>query len=142
MLKMIDKSIFSEHSNEILECILELKRGNVKESKKIFNNMKKFIDDNSAIVIANLEKDKINGFIWGYFINESTIHINYFVILNQFRNKGIGKNLLNNMISTFKKVQFELLVFKDNYNAIKLYENFGFLKEEYNNDKYKMVLES
>ena len=138
-IKKLNKKLFLEHKNEILKCILELKKGNEEETQKIYANMDKYISDNTAIIFVNMWDNVINGFIWGYYINTQTIHINYFVVLSDCRHQGIGQTLLSNIMTQFKNIDFELLVHKDNYGAIRLYEKAGFYRNEYSGDKYKMT---
>lgn len=141
MVQKVNNAFFLEHKNEMLDCLLDLNQGNNEKSLKILDNMSNFIDDGTAIVFVSLENNVVNGFIWGYFINKNTIHVNYFVVLKQFRNRGIGRMLLKKLIYSFENTKIELLVYKNNINSIRFYENFGFQKQEYNDTRFKMILE-
>lgn len=55
-----------------------------------------------------------------YFLNR--LYIN-----SKFHGKGIGQALLNDFISTNKVNKITLEVLKENGNAIKFYEKFGFI---------------
>jgi ribosomal-protein-alanine N-acetyltransferase len=73
-----------------------------------------------------------------------------FYIEESFRNRGIGKNLLENVIDILKKEGFksvQLTVGPDNNSALKLYSGFGFEKKELEigeygegNDRFLMEL--
>lgn len=70
-------------------------------------------------------------------------------IKNEYRNKGIGSKLLNSFINWAKEKPYlyaiNLTVWKENVNAIKLYEKFGFHKcgerkfSTYKNNKYHSI---
>ena len=136
---LIDSDYFEKHSSELLDCIMELKDGVYEESKIILDNMSKYLKNNTAFIFVSENRTKVNGFIWGYLIDNKTIHINYFVVLEKYRNQGIGNKLISNLLNNFKEYDFELLVNKNNLGAVKLYEKMGFVKKEYTQNKYKMI---
>jgi ribosomal protein S18 acetylase RimI-like enzyme len=78
-----------------------------------------------------------NGVHVGRFLIESITDDYYTLwkvkIFEEFRGKGYGKKMLDEILSTFKK-DFYLYVRKDNIIAINLYLKFGF---DENNDKIK-----
>ncbi len=103
----------------------------------------KLIEDRTCILICALHKDSIVGFSTilrdpkdkntGYF--EIFIHRNH-------RNSGIGSEFIKSILkySKYMKIKnIKLSVRANNYNAIKLYKKFGFVKthRENNNILYK-----
>ena len=66
---------------KLLKEMLELKFEQCEEKiEDVYENMKIFIEDGSAILLGAFEKNKIIGFIWAYLIKEKTYHINYFAV--------------------------------------------------------------
>lgn len=139
--KKINIKEFKKNINSIFNCILELKKNNSFESNKIIANMELYLKDKSAIIICPYVENKIVGFILGYHISKDIIHINYFSVLNKYRNNGIGTKLIKKMIFDNKNSKIELLVNKDNTKAIKFYLKNGFVKENYSKDKFKFIME-
>lgn len=83
---------------------------------KILNNISEY----NAIICDN---EKV-GFI--HFVNgDDKDELDDFYIYPQFRNKGIGSQVLKNIIENQNKPIF-LYVFAKNEGAIKLYKKFGF----------------
>lgn len=139
---LVDNEYFSHYKFDFYNCFLELLNDDEKLSKELTDNMEVYLDDKSAIVHAANINNKVIGFIWGYFINTNTVHINYFIVRKSFRNNGLGSVLLNNLITNLPNNNFELLVRKDNQKAISFYEKNKFVKHDYNETKYKMILGS
>lgn len=117
----------------LLGEVLELKFGKCENKVlEVYNNMKNFIEDGSAIIIGAFEKNEIIGFIWTYEIREKTYHINYFAVDKNKRCFGIGQQLLDRLYEIAKKNKIdliELLVESNNYKAIKKYESNYFEKK-------------
>lgn len=138
--KKISLYDFNLYINDILHCINELRKDKG-DSERILANMKSFIEDGSANVIGCINNNSLVGFIWGYNIDMYNIHINYFVVKEEYRSLGIGKNLLMSFTQNLCNVNnVNLLVNKNNFGAISFYEHNGFLREQYSDDKYKMNL--
>ena len=69
------------------------------------------------------------------------------VVRKDFRNQGIGNILLQNLIDLSKKQQItsiSLEVMEENYPAIHLYKNFGFvavgIRKKYYQDKNGIIM--
>lgn len=103
-----------------------------------------YILNNNYIILVN-EENEINGFIILYK-NIDYYELETIVIKNEFRNQGIGTNLLNYFIKNYCKKEdiIFLEVSVENKTAIKLYKKFDFeiiniRKKYYNNiDAYVM----
>ncbi len=68
--------------------------------------------------------------MYGYFEKETRLWLDRFMIDYKYQNKGYGKSslelLISVMINEYKCNKIYLSIFKDNIEAIKLYEKFGF----------------
>ncbi len=112
------------------------------EVKGIYDNMKIFTLDNSAIILGAFNEKKLVGFIWGYKKKEkpNVLHINYFYINEKYRKHGIGKKLLDAIESMNKDIdELELLVDKINESAIRFYIIKGFQISENDGEKFKLI---
>lgn len=139
-IKKITYLDFVSCENQLLSCIMELKNNRRNESELLLNNMATFLKDDSAIIYVAFSDHEAIGFIWGYAIDKNTVHINYFVVLKNYRRSGVGSKLLEKFLSKTDK-SVELLVDKDNSVAIGFYGKRGFKEKDFNDYKYKMVLE-
>ena len=139
-LKDINIELLEEYKNDFLNYIkLVLDKNEIISDKnsinQIFNNMKNFIKDKSAIIIGAFKQNRLLGFIWGYKItvyNEKRIHINYFIVNELYRKKGIGSKLIESLYKKAKNdkiLKIELMVTSNNEEAIKFYQNQGFNEE-------------
>ena len=125
----------------LLREMLELKFEKCEDKiEEVYNNMKRFIEDGSAILIGAFEKNKVIGFIWAYIIKENAYHINYFAVDKEKRSLGIGQKLLDRLYEIAKENEIEtieLLVEAHNEKAIKKYKNNDF-QEKYIKMEKKM----
>lgn len=111
------------------------------EVSRIYRNMCTFTEDKTAMIIGALEGDNLIGFIWGYRKKEynDIIHINYFFINENYRNKGIGCLLLKELEKTIKNFkEIELLVNKNNLGALRFYKRNGFEIKEEEEENFKL----
>ena len=92
-----------------------------KEYKEKYNPI---INDYTFILVYK-EKDKYVGFLIYQLLYEASEIIDIFV-LDEYRNKGIGKALINKMLENKQIEKVTLEVKKDNKNAIMLYNSLGF----------------
>lgn len=109
---------------EILEKYkLKLTNNNVDESKKI-KKVKKDISNE----YKNYKMILYDDIVVGYLYSEKNI-INEIYIDSNYRNLGIGTNIINNIIDTYKETY--IYVFKNNIDALRLYKrlNFKVIKE-------------
>ena len=67
------------------------------ETQRIYDNMNIYTLNETAIIIGAFDEQNLIGFIWGYRKLEKPqiVHINYFYINEEYRNMGIGTQLLN-----------------------------------------------
>ncbi len=128
----IDDIINNEKNikNYLEDLISETTKVDVKERiKEIYDRMKVFLSDNSAIIYGGFDNDAMIGFIWAYEINSMVYHINYFYISKAYRKRGIGTELLKQIEKECKArhgKEIELWVKNDNYSAIEFYQKNNF----------------
>ena len=78
----IDDIIDNEKNikNYLEDLISETTKVDVKERiKEIYDRMKVFLSDNSAIIYGGFDNDAMIGFIWAYEINSMVYHISIFL---------------------------------------------------------------
>ena len=100
----------------------------IKIIENLFNSYKEkynpIINDYTFILVFK-ENDKYVGFLIYQLLYEAAEIIDIFV-LDEYRNKGIGKALINKMLENKQIEKVTLEVKKDNKNAIMLYNSLGF----------------
>lgn len=109
--------------------ITEITKNNIEQLENTFFDKEEIIrefDNNPfAKILILKENNEIVGYIY-YSDIYDRLEINQFEINEKYRNKGKGKYLLQYLIDKEKK-DITLEVKKDNYSAIKVYEQKGFL---------------
>lgn len=88
-------------------------------------DIQKYIDMHFKDIKMIKKDNHIIGMIIYYKENE-IYFLDAIYIKEEYRNLGIGHNILNKLIKNQKKSIIHLWVFKDNIKAIKLYKNLGF----------------
>lgn len=92
---------------------------------------------NEQYIFVAIEDNKIVGFITGEIFKKKAWYnvqlgeINNIFVLEEYRQKGIGKKLVKTMMDTFKQegiTNIDLYTFGNNIDAIKFYEKIGFKK--------------
>jgi ribosomal-protein-alanine N-acetyltransferase len=103
----------------------------IKDIKLIENLFKKYkekynpiINDYTFILSYKID-NKYVGFLIYQVLYEAAEIIDIYV-LDEYRNKGIGKALINKMLENKQIEKVTLEVKKDNKNAIMLYNSLGF----------------
>lgn len=99
------------------------------EYKKSFtdlNTLKEELENNPfGKVVLYIEEGCVIAYLYYSEIYER-VEINNIEVESDFRNKGIGTELLRYLTETTDQKSISLEVKKDNYNAIKLYKKFNF----------------
>ena len=138
--KIIDQKIANSYSDDLkkmLNDVLVINGFNKtrEQINTLFDDMLKFIEDGSAYIIGAFDDKKIAGFIWVYKRNvdeKIKLHINYFIVNEEYRRLGIGKKLIDEVLAYAKKNNIhniELMVSSSNASAISFYQNNGFTEE-------------
>jgi len=92
-------------------------------------SLKNFLKENKAIIFGCKKTDILIGFIWFFRKDSNTIHINHFVVDEQYRRLGVGKLLWNQVEEhaiNEKLIDIELFVTKENDSAVNFYTKRDF----------------
>jgi len=98
---------------------------NVNHFESRVNSLKEYIKKESAIVYASKGNIGLTGLVWFFEKeNHNLIHINHFVVHEDFRRLGIGKELWNK-VEQYRREreikEIELLVTQSNEDAVRFY---------------------
>ena len=139
---MLIRKVKPEDLNDFIEAYIkayqeleDYKYNTRREIKNYFKWLYK--RDKEGFIVAE-EEGKIVGFAasdvnWENREGEKVLEIHEIFVLPEFRKKGIGANLLNEVLKygiQRKRKLAELWVGKTNYRAIKFYKKFGFEEGE------------
>src|SRR3989344_1944315 len=137
---------------EDIESIHKLDRESIKYHKKfdkdfymISENWWKIKKDSQIkaiksptnLVLIAESDEKVVGYIWGYvgtIMKHKIGKIQELIVTSKQRGKGIGKELIKNILDFFKErkcIISEIEVFVENLPTIQVYEKAGFRKREY-----------
>lgn len=140
-LVLVDKSNYNE-AIEIQKSIFPLEDGTINILASIDRElfMKTtglyYIDDHVKYYLA-IKDGKYVGItgLYYYDIDRESAWIAWFGIIDEYRNKGMGRELLENTIELALSKGFKYIRlytdYIDNHDAIKLYEKCGFTGEKY-----------
>lgn len=88
-----------------------------------------------------LNEDKVVGFGGAFSVNDE-VYITNIAVKEEYRKKGLGQALLNEIINHFKGLSFiSLEVRVSNFPAIKLYEKAGFKSQGIRKNFYSHPVE-
>ncbi len=109
-------------------------------SKEELNKIKEYVNSSVAMEISNYQlvvvDEKIIGCILVSDYEDGKL-LDEIYLEDRYRNKGIGSRLIKDVLRNNAIVY--LWVYKDNKEAIDLYERLGFLFYEETETRYKMV---
>lgn len=100
-----------------------------------FNSLNQYLEDESAIVFIAVENGHFLGWAWTYKIERpigKRLHIGEFAVDGNYRGKGIGKALLeevNKYAAKYGYNALDLMVSVSNISATNFYKNNGFETE-------------
>ena len=137
----------SGYEDDIRKIFIEIGKANGEEySREYVSNqiskLKENLNRNNCFLFGELYQNQMIGLLWSYFYNGNNMHISFLGVKKEFRNRGIGKRLLQMCEDKFIDVTyFELYVQKNN-NAVNFYERNGFVVEKCIEEKYLMIHEN
>ncbi len=116
------------------------KKGIIPDSKEInflyddagFTSYTKNLDclmkalENSIFIITAWENDSLIGLVRAVGDGKTIVYIQDIVVLSSYRRKGIGTNLLKQLINEFPDVRQKVLLTDDKPENRKFYESLGF----------------
>lgn len=120
-----------------LDTIFEYAKYLDKDEVEKINN---YVNKTISTQILEYKNIVLNNIVVGSFLitkNENDLLLDEIFIEKQYRNKGIGGLVLNDIISNITE-NIYLWVYKDNIKAIKLYKKLGFSIKEKTNSRYYM----
>jgi GNAT superfamily N-acetyltransferase len=101
--------------------------------------IRKYVENDILVELNNFKMIKVDGILIGTVgvINyEDGKMIDEIFILEEYRNRGIGTDIINNILNKNNKVY--LWVYIDNIRAVKLYKRLGFKVKEETDKRYFM----
>ena len=101
---------------------------NIKKDSQI-----KAIKSSRDLILVAEDEGDVVGYIWGYIENKIG-KIQELIVTSKSRGKGVGTNLINEMLKYFKEKKCEISEIEvnvENEPTIKTYEKAGFKKREY-----------
>ena len=108
-----------------------------KDQKYFF---KKYIENNKKHISILVNNTAKIGFI-DYLTNNNYVEIGNICINKKYQGKGIGSQILNEIINNNSNKTISLQVFIQNERAIKLYTKLGFKISSSSNTHHTMILE-
>lgn len=94
-----------------------------------------YLKNQKAILIGVLHNNTLVGFVWCHvhdYFGEKRIHVNQIIVEEDYRGKGIAKELLKQVeiyASQLNIKTIDLFVTERNNTAVDMYENLGFVTE-------------
>jgi len=80
-------------------------------------------------ILFSKREGKVAGMLL-FDLNASTLYLRYWLVLPEYRNQGVGSELLRQFLCEGRETKRQILwVKQDNENAIVRYEHYGFKKE-------------
>lgn len=97
-----------------------------------FSDMKKFVNNGSALVVGAYAGKKLLGFLWAYkriVLGEERLHISHIIVDAEYRGYGIGTKMIDfieqyTLMNEIKII--ELVTSRNNERTIEFYNKHGF----------------
>lgn len=108
---------------------------NIENTKQIIKPIREYIKENKAYVFLARDNEEIIGYIWCYprmFFDESRIYINSLIVKSEYRDKGIGKCLLDKAEEKAKELKCDAIYLSAatfNEGAVKFYSRNNYISE-------------
>ena len=128
----VQRKIFP-NENGTLNILASLDREMFMEKTGIY-----YVDDHVKYYLAKVNNEYV-GITGIYYYDLDNAWLAWFGIIDEYRNKGLGKKLLRKTLEIAASMNFKSMrlytSFLDNQNAIKMYEKEGFIGEKYTAEK-------
>ena len=105
------------------------------DAEQKIEGMIEHVSNGSAMVFGMLDNEDLIGFVWAYehpYREEVRVYVNEIHVNEQYRNRGVGKQLLGAVECQAKKRGYHALYIHaegNNEDAIRLYRNTGYVVE-------------
>ena len=128
----------SEINDMLTELIHDERKkynSNINEKYKVEEFYESLMDNDDKIIFVARDNDIVLGYVYGFIQDNGNLYNNKVAKLDalfvkeRYRGNGIARSLMKEYINWAEEkgvAYIELLVCKDNTNAISLYENEGF----------------
>jgi GNAT superfamily N-acetyltransferase len=128
----VQRKIFP-NENGTLNILASLDREMFMEKTGIY-----YVDDHVKYYLAKVNNEYV-GITGIYYYDLDNAWLAWFGIIDEYRNKGLGKKLLRKTLEIAASMNFKSMrlytSFLDNQDAIKMYEKEGFIGEKYTAEK-------
>lgn len=120
---------FSKYKTILVDLTAQITQTNQPEviiEERINQLYNYLLEEKAAVFLCLNEKEMPIAYIWYFYKDNNTIHINSFVVDKHYRGQGIGRNLLSMVYDIAKNNAInyvDLLVDWDNKDAFNIYIN-------------------
>lgn len=133
-LNEINRKMYSNRLILIFNQSYQANHNHINElyGAKRYQDLCKYMDENKAICRILFVNELLCGYIWFFKINEDRIHLNEFAIEKEWKKKGLGQILINEVYTYAKEngcKAVELYVAEKNDEANHFYLMQGFETE-------------
>ncbi len=122
------------NKKDLKECAFISKISELQLNPKKYPDLKYLSQFLGPLFLIALDEDRIIGYIVGEEGKANVASINLLVVDKEYRGRGLGKSLLQELIKAFKKIKIKdiyLVAPKWNKRTIQFYEKEGFTKMKY-----------
>ena len=137
----INLEIYNKYTKDFATLIKHFTESSLR-TIEVMQNLELFLENETAIVGGHIIDEKLVSFIWCHernFGGTRRLHISYFIVDENYRGRGLSKDLLNFSKEKAEKLNIQLIdlnVEPENETAIKVYKKAGFKTE-----KLQLVME-
>ncbi|MFQ6862927.1 MAG: GNAT family N-acetyltransferase [Beduini sp.] len=136
--KLLDAKDVALYKKELINILKMILHENITQSfnkylpEKYIDQLPKYINDKSALIIGAFDKDSLIGFHWCYYLNvfdEKRLHSYFVGILPHYRGLKIAYRMFQIIENIAKKdgvFVIEAMVTYENKQAYRYHENQGF----------------
>ncbi len=141
-IKQLDLDMVRNYKEKLTEylfiCLMENIQNTTRhDAEKYFDNIQKFTEDGSAIVLGAFYENDLVGIQWAYEVDyqgESRLHSSFDFVAPNYQGKGIGTQMMG-VLETIAKTRgihaIEAMCSASNAGAVKYHVRNGFEVERY-----------
>ena len=149
VFRLLDSETAEAYRKEIARFYYDNVRSNAflghytyEEAYEKIGSLVSHLADGTATAYGAFEKDELCGFIWAYrhpFREEERMYVSEIRVKEEFRNQGIGTELLRLVEDKAKETGIKAMYLHaeaNNTNGLRLYKRLGFKEERIQLRKY------